>query len=102
MADPINFQDKLKARQTEQDAVELHMEGVDDRLQIVAAAIKEMIEPQPRGHSKSPAVLRKRVESLGRKYIGRTFRRWSLDRRLPGFDNKGSFRINQATSAFTL
>jgi hypothetical protein len=29
MADPINFQDKLKAKQTEQDAAELHMEGVD-------------------------------------------------------------------------
>jgi len=39
MADPINFQDKLKAKQTEQDAAELHMEGVDDPLQIVAAAI---------------------------------------------------------------
>ena len=39
MADPISFQDKLKAKQTEQDAVELHMEGVDDPLQIVAAAI---------------------------------------------------------------
>jgi len=49
MADPINFQDKLKAKQTEQDAVELHMEGVDDRLQIVAAAIKEMIDA---GHSR--------------------------------------------------
>jgi hypothetical protein len=47
-ADPINFQDKLKARQTEQDA-ELHMEGVDDRLQIAAAAIKEMIDA---GHSR--------------------------------------------------
>ena len=46
MADPINFQDKLKAKQTEQDAVELHMEGVDDRLQIVAAAINDA------GHSR--------------------------------------------------
>ena len=49
MADPINFQDKLKAKQTEQDAVELHMEGVDDRLRIVAAAIKGMIDA---GHSR--------------------------------------------------
>jgi hypothetical protein len=48
MADPINFQDKLKAKQSEQDALELHMEGIDDRLQIVAVAIKEMIEA---GHS---------------------------------------------------
>ena len=59
MADLINFQDKLKAKQSEQNAFELHMEGVDDRLQIVAAAIKEMIDA---GHS-SPAVFRKRVES---------------------------------------
>jgi hypothetical protein len=48
MADPINFQDKLKAKQSEQDALELHMEGIDDRLKIVAVAIKEMIEA---GHS---------------------------------------------------
>jgi hypothetical protein len=49
MADPINFQDKLKAKQSEQDALELHMEGIDDRLKTVAVAIKEMIEA---GHSK--------------------------------------------------
>ena len=47
MADPINFQDKLKAKQNEQDATD--MEGIDDRLQIVAAAIKEMIDA---GHSR--------------------------------------------------
>jgi hypothetical protein len=28
MADPINFQDKLKAKQSEQDALELHMQGM--------------------------------------------------------------------------
>jgi hypothetical protein len=49
MADPINFQEKLKAKQNEQDATELDMEGIDDRLQIVAAAIKEMIDA---GHSR--------------------------------------------------
>ena len=49
MADPINFQDKLKAKQNEQDASEVDMEGIDDRLQIVAAAIKEMIDA---GHSR--------------------------------------------------
>ena len=49
---PINFQDKLKARQTEQDAVELHMEEIDDRLHIVAAAIKEMIDAGTRNYSK--------------------------------------------------
>ena len=49
MADPINFQDKLKAKQNEQDATEPDMEGIDDRLQIIAAAIKEMIDA---GHSR--------------------------------------------------
>ena len=49
MAGPINFQNKLKAKQNEQDATELDMEGIDDRLQIVAAAIKEMIDA---GHSR--------------------------------------------------
>ena len=49
MADSINFQDKLKAKQNEQDASEVDMEGIDDRLQIVAAAIKEMIDA---GHSR--------------------------------------------------
>ena len=49
MADPINFQDKLKAKQNEQDATQLDMEGIDDRLQIIAAAIKEMIDA---GHSR--------------------------------------------------
>ena len=49
MAEPINFQDKLKAKQNKQDAAELHMEGTDDRLQIVAAAIQEMIDA---GHSR--------------------------------------------------
>ena len=49
MADPINFQEKLKAKQNEQDATELDMEGIDDRLQMVAAAIKEMIDA---GHSR--------------------------------------------------
>ena len=44
MADLLNFQDKLKAKQSEQDA------GVDERVKIVAAAIKGMIEA---GHSQA-------------------------------------------------
>jgi hypothetical protein len=46
MADPIDFHDKLKAKQSEQDAV---IERIDDQLRIVAAAIKKMLEV---GHSK--------------------------------------------------